>query len=255
MSGSNHLRKIEYEDSLVKVLNRRGRHKTVAVKYQLNLSELGYLVRMVSVNAGQEVQGKDKAEEAQIAASQESLMKKGYLREDEHQKMLILNSLMELVWSIFMCEARFSVIGIQKGGQEQGFGFYFYEGRICFIEQQGDVYDLFEIPSLSLAAGMIANRIEIKGETSKILNQVSIDKLTDEFKLGIEKDQIEKQWIFIGKNNVVKKIQCIFRLIESSDAQEMLELRPEKITVSKPGKTDFINACMDCMRKINSTGK
>lgn len=210
---------------------------------------------MAGAEDGQELQEKDKTKEELMVASRESLMKKSYLKGDEDQRMLVLNSLMELVLSIFMCEAKFSVVGVQRGGQKQEFGFYFYENRICFMEKQKDVYELFEIPSLSLAAGMLANRIEIKGKISEILNQASPNELTDELKPGIEEDQIEGQWILIGKNYVDKKTQCIFRLIESADAQEMLELRPGKITASKPGKTDFINACMDCMRKINSTSK
>ncbi len=227
----------------------------MAAKYQLNLSELGCLVRMASMEDEQEFPGKDGMEEGEVTEIRESLIKKGYIKGGEDRRVLILAPLMELVRSICMYEAKFYVIGFQKEKQEQEFSFYFYEGRICFMEHQGDVYDLFEIPSLSLAAGMLANRIEIKGETSKILNQISPDELTDEFKLGIEKDQIKRHWIFIGKNKTNTKTRCIFRIIESADAQEMLELKPEKITIIKPGKTDFINACMDCMQKINSTVK
>ncbi len=225
----------------------------MAVKYQLSLSEFSCLVRIASVNAGQELQGKDRAEEEQMASFQDSLMKKGYIKKGEDQRMLVRTSLMELIQMIFMYEAKFSAIGIWKDGETQRFNFYFYEDRICFMEKRGEQYDLFEIPFLSLAAGMLANRIEIKGEASEIINQASPDEPMDELKLGIGREQIEKEWILIGENKTDNKTRCMFVIIEAADTQEMLELRPEKITVSKPGKIDFINACMDCMRKMNST--
>lgn len=227
----------------------------MAVKYQLNLSELGYLIMIAGTEDGQELQEKGKMEEESIAASRESLMKKGYIQEDEDKKILVHTPLIKLIQLILMHEAEFSVTGIQKDEKKQRFSFYFCEGRICFMEKQGEQLDLFEIPFLSLAAGMLANRIEIRGETSEIVKQASPDEITDEFKPEIEQNQIEKQWILIGKSMVDKKAQCVFGIIESADLQEMLELGPEKTIVSKPGKTDFINACMDWMRKANSRVK
>ncbi len=226
----------------------------MAVKYQLNLSELGYLIMIAGAEDGKELQEKDKTDKELMAASRESLKKKGYIQEGEGTKMLVYTPLIKIIQLILMHEAEFSVIGIKKGGERKSFSFYFCEGRICFMEKKGNQLDLFEIPFLTLVAGMLANRIEIRDEISEIVNQASPDMITDVYKPRIEQNQIEKQWILMGKSNVDKR-QCMFGVIESADSQEMLEITPEKITVSKPGKTDFVNACMDWMRKANSTVK
>ena len=214
----------------------------MAVKYQLSQSELEYLIALGNEGNGEEKQ----PEEQQMAASQESLIEKGYIQEGEDRKILVQAPLVSLLRSVFTCEAVLFAVGTQKDGEKQIFCFYFNRSRIYFAEQrQEGLYDLFEIPSLSLAAGMLANRIEIRDEASKNMK---------EFGLEIDPDQIEKQWVLMGESRTDKKKRCMFLIVESADIQNMMELKEGNIIFSNPGKVDFINACLDWMREGDRNG-
>lgn len=223
----------------------------MAVKYQLSQSELEYLIALGNEGSGEEKQ----PEEQQMAASQESLIEKGYIQEGEDRKILVQAPLVSLLRSVFTCEAVLFAVGTQKDGKKQIFCFYFNRSRIYFAEQrQEGLYDLFEIPSLSLAAGMLANRIEIREEASKNVTQISLDQDMKEFGLEIDPDQIEKQWVLMGESRTNKKKRCMFLIVESADIQNMMELKEGNIIFSNPGKVDFINACLDWMREGDRNG-
>ncbi|NBH71633.1 hypothetical protein D3Z51_06275 [Clostridiaceae bacterium] len=228
----------------------------MAVKYHLNQSELKYLITLGgerSIQEGQEGNPSEEgnmAEAEQIAASRKSLIEKGYIREGEDQKIQVLTPLVSLIRSMFAYEAIFFTTGIQKDGKKEAFCFFFHGGNISFVEQQEGEYSLFEVPSLSLAVGMLANRVEIKNEVSENTIQVSLEGSLQETGLGIERDQIEKQWILMGSSRKDKEEQCMFVIVESTDMQSMLEAGKEEITISKPGRINFINTCLGWMRKV-----
>lgn len=230
----------------------------MAAKYHLSQPELEYLIALGDEGNIQErtdgnlSENEDLPEAKQMAASRESLMEKGYIREGEGQKIQVQTPLASLMKSVFDCEAIFFAVGIQKGGKTEKFCFCFQGEKISFLEQQEGQYNLFEVPSLSLAAGMLANRVEIKNEVSENVIQVSLGEGEDTPKagLGIERDQIEKQWFLMGSSRADKEAQCLFVIAESADMQSMLELGKGKATVSKPGKIDFVNTSIDWMRKV-----
>lgn len=223
----------------------------MAIKFELSQPELETLIMLVHSEKMLKYQKWDEPEEGQ-AASRRSLIEKGYIREDENQQPQILIPLMTLIQSILTCDAAFCSVGVQKDGKRQSFGFYFYEGRIAFAERKDRQYDLVEIPSVSLAIGMLANRIEIKRESTEMIKEITLNEITEDLELGFERGQTEKQWTLIGKTRKDKKTQCMFTVMESADDQTMVELGAERLIISRPGKKDFFNTCMNWMQKAHT---
>ncbi len=222
------------------------------MKFQLSQPELEYLIMLTHSDETLKYQKGSGPKEGRAAVSHKSLIEKGYIQEEENRQPQVLVPLMTLMQSILICDAAFCAVEVQKDGKRQSFGFYFYEGRIAFAEQKGQQYDLIEVPSLPLAAGMLANRIEIKRESAEIINEIVPDEAAKDLELGTEWGQAKRQWTLIGKNRKDKKAQWMMTVMESSDDQTMVELRTGRITVSRPGKTDFFNACMSWMQKAHA---
>lgn len=222
-------------------------------KYQLSQPESDYLIMLAGQDKMLEMSEKERSGEAWMAAARNSLIEKGYIREDEEKGMQILSPLMWLLQSIYIYDAAFCGDGIQRDGKKQSFGFYFYEDKISFAEQKEQQCELFEVPSLSLAIGMLANRIEIKGETTEIIKQISAEEITEELDLEeIDLGQAEEKWTLIGIDRRDKKAQCMLTVRNTADGQMMMRLGMGQITISRPGKADFFNICMDWMRQVQA---
>lgn len=226
------------------------------MKIKLSQGEFKYLIRMFGMeNVPGFENASNQEQDTSVIEGKNILLSKKYIIEDENGQIKIFSPLFMAMKAIQMCNAVFCAVKIEKEEIVQRFAFYFYLNKILLVEQKEKYYEIVELPSLSVAIGLLANRIkEFKNTEAKLMKEISIDQLLKEG-LTVEGEAIDqwKQWLLTGWDRDEKDNDCYIEIIETEKEQimiEIVEIGKEQVKVKKPDKKELINTCVNWFRKV-----